>query len=135
MTKAHNYKETNGRFFIDGTRVRPSRFENSKIKSERIKQQFRYANGTFGARIISPAKEIQREIREEVARPEIRRKYLIRGIGRPKSNSDARTPELVSDHVVEVTERVDNLFTQENMLNEKYPSFVHFDTFLETVET
>src|SRR5437588_477049 len=133
LTKAHTYKESKGRFYIDGTRVKPSRFKDSKTRSERIRKQFRYANGTIGAIVVSPAKELQREIREEAKAPEVKRKYLIRGIARPRSNSDARTPELESDHVVEVSERVDNLTIQENMLNQKYPSWVHFDTFLEEV--
>lgn len=140
MTRAHDYKETIGRdgktyHFIDGIRASEDRWSDSKGKSERIERQFRHANGTIGAVVVerAEAREIQREIREEVETGRPIRRWIIRGIARPKAKSDARTPDLESDHFIETSERISNISEQEELLNEKYDSWVHFDTFIEEV--
>lgn len=60
--------------------------------------------------------------------------YIVRGIARPRSKSDARTPDLVADHFFYSEEDVENIDEMEEVLNEKYPSWVHFDTYTERVK-
>jgi len=59
---------------------------------------------------------------------------MIRGTGRPRSDTNARTDKLVTDHFVEVDERIGNIDEQEQLLNEKYDDYVHFDTYIESLE-
>jgi len=57
--------------------------------------------------------------------------FIIHGTARPKGKSDARTPELATDHIFETRTKIENIDAQEELLNLKYPELVHFDTYIE----
>ena len=137
MTERHEYKKSQGGYFyIDGVRVSEDRYHVSRKRSENVATQVRYEGGKFGherkqIQVIQGAK-IEREVTAPSA-PKVK-SWVIRGTGRPKSITDARTDKLVTDHFVESQERVGNIDAQEENLNEKYPDWVHFDTYIEEVE-
>ena len=133
MTKAHTYKASSpGYYYIDSKRVSQDRFEDSISRSQRIQEQPR-DRGRFAV-VVGPAPRAGEVVPVRREAPPPSRKWMIRGTGRPRSDTNARTDKLVTDHFVEVDERVGNIDEQEQLLNEKYDDYVHFDTYIESLE-